>query len=121
MKKLKKSLLSFMSFAIAIMCLATPISASEGNETSSSPSTTTEKGGIQTRESDWPDYNYGNWKEVAAHPEKHTRVLECIGVVLDELGIDVAATVVVKELLKKTVIQSFGISAFLHFSRCLLA
>lgn len=121
MKKLKMSLLSFMSFAIAFMCFATPISANEGNDTDKPTlPPTTDRSGIQTRESDWPDYNYGNWKDVAAHPEKHVKVVKCIAGVADDLGIDVTVSVILKQIAKGVAAKAFGITAVLQFTKCLL-
>lgn len=121
MKKLKASLLSFMSFAIAFMCFATPISAQEdkGTDNPILPPVT-ENGGIQTRESDWPDYNYGNWKDIAAHPEKHTKVVKCIAGVADDLGINVTVSVILKQIAKGVAAKVFGITAVLQFTKCLL-
>ncbi|MDD7280501.1 hypothetical protein [Floccifex sp.] len=33
---------------------------------------------IETREADWPDYNYGNWQDVANNPKLYSQVLQCL-------------------------------------------
>lgn len=35
-------------------------------------------GSIETRKTDWPDYNYENWKDVVAHPKKYQKVVKCV-------------------------------------------
>lgn len=32
---------------------------------------------IETREADWPDYNYGGWKDIAANPQKYAKAYKC--------------------------------------------
>lgn len=37
---------------------------------------------IETREADWPDYNYGGWKDIAANPKKYEKAYKCTVTVL---------------------------------------
>lgn len=77
---------------------------------------------IETREVDWPDYNYGNWQDVAKHPEKHQKVVQCIGKVIQELDIDITTSAVLAALGQgATLGTALGVRAATHFTKCMLS
>lgn len=79
-----------------------------------------EKNVIEARESDWPEYNYGNWKEIAEHPEDHAKVLECIGYTLAKLGYSISAKTAVSQIYSGLGLYIFGASGLYHLTKCLI-
>ncbi len=79
-------------------------------------------GSIETREADWPDYNYGNWKDVAAHPEKHQKVVKCVKKVLKDMKIQMSVDAVLAALGKAgaSVGTVLGAEAAVRFSFCMI-
>lgn len=71
MKKLITSLLA------ACMCLG--IFCNLGTITISAKEVAPyEEPTIETRESDWPDYNYGGWMDTVKDPSKKAKVTQCL-------------------------------------------
>lgn len=122
MKKFKTAFLSLMSFAIAFTCLAAPIHAQENNDEHGryTPPIVETTNQIKPRESDWPDYNYGNWKDVAAHPEKYSKVTKCVADELSDLGIEASLNVVLQQIAKGIAWKYYGILAAYKLGKCLL-
>lgn len=74
---------------------------------------------IENRESDWPDYNYGNWQEVANNPELYSQVLQC----LVEAGITNAPDIVAGltgPITFLSIMLTFGIGVAWDVSVCML-
>ncbi|WP_019892348.1 hypothetical protein [Allobaculum stercoricanis] len=77
---------------------------------------------IETREVDWPDYNYGNWKDVAEHPERHQKVVRCIGKVIKDMKIDMTTAAVLAALGKGASLGTLlGVEAGVRFTACMVS
>lgn len=115
MKKLITSLLAgCMCFGIFSNVGALTISAEEVSSH--------ENPVIETREADWPDYNYGNWQDVAKHPEKHQKVVKCIGKVIKDMGITTTTSAVLAALGKGASLGTvLGVEAGVRFTACMIS
>lgn len=87
MKKLITSLLAaFMCLGVFCNVGSLSISAEE--------ITPHENPIIETREVDWPDYNYGGWQDTVKDPSKKAKVTQCLisklGSVVKKWGVEAA-------------------------------
>ena len=62
------------------------------------------------RESDWGDENYGNWKEIAKHPENYKKVTACMLKKMALLGIDFSVQEVLGMLATGSAIYYLAVS-----------
>lgn len=74
---------------------------------------------VPFRESDWGDENYGNWKEIAEHPEQNARIIKCLGDKLLGLGIGITVEQALAKLAAGN-IAFFGV-AYFYLCMCLFS
>lgn len=82
-------------------------------------SLTNTKDVLYARESDWPDYNYGNWKEIAEHPEDYAEILRCISKVIVEQGLTGSAEYYAGVLATPSAIFVLGFTTVVRMGSCL--
>ena len=70
---------------------------------------TSGKNVVEGRESDWLEYNYGNWKDIAEHPKNHKKVLECIEYTLAKLGYIISIKTATSMLYSSLGLYVFGL------------
>lgn len=77
---------------------------------------------IETRESDWPEYNYGGWMDVAANPQNHQKVIECIiECIAPHVGAAVAEGILQKILSKGFGYAGVGVTDAFSFVCCVIS
>lgn len=106
MKKLLSALL-----AIQLVFVSVPVAAG-------TPVYAADDQGIVPYESDWPDYNYGNWKDVIANPTKYAKVAKCI-VEATGLNLTDAVKLLSGQITFWAVAAQFGIQIAWDFTTCL--
>ncbi len=74
--------------------------------------------GIVPYESDWPDYNYGNWKDVIANPAYYAKVAKCIAEATG-LNLTDAVKLLSGQITFWAVAAQFGIQIAWDFTTCL--
>lgn len=74
---------------------------------------------VMLRESDWGDENYGNWKEIAKHPENYKKVTACMLKKMALLGIDFSVQEVLGMLATGSAIYYLGIKDVIALGSCL--
>ncbi|WP_304471026.1 hypothetical protein [uncultured Faecalibaculum sp.] len=82
------------------------------------PVAAAENYGIEPYESDWPDYNYGNWQDVIANPTKYAKVATCI-VQATGLNLTDAVKLLSGSITFWAVAAQFGIQIAWDFTTCL--
>ncbi|WP_304958066.1 hypothetical protein [Faecalibaculum rodentium] len=73
--------------------------------------------GIVSYQSDWPDYNYGNWKDAIASPTKYAKVAKCI-VEATGLNLTDAVKLLSGQITFWAVAAQFGIQIVWDFTTC---
>ena len=119
---MKKNLLVVM---LVSLILVTPFVfsvhafAAENTTDQTANTSVIDENNIQTRESDWPEYNYGNWKEVAAHPERYKKITKCGIKAVGAGGVAVLGSkgVAVSFL---SMLGTFGLGAAWEFTSCMI-
>ena len=119
---MKKNLLVVM---LVSLILVTPFVfsvhafAAENTTDQTGNTSVIDENNIQTRESDWPEYNYGNWKEVAAHPERYKKITKCGIKAVGAGGVAVLGSkgVAVSFL---SMLGTFGLGAAWEFPSCMI-
>lgn len=74
---------------------------------------------VLRRESDSGEENYGNWKEIAKHPENYKKVTACMLKKMALLGIDFSVQEVLGMLATGSAIYYLGIKAVIALGSCL--
>lgn len=111
MKKIITSLLAFC------MCLGICISANDNtNVMAMEHIRPTSVNKIQ--ESDWPDYNYGNWKDVAENPKKYAKAFKCLTQVAG-FGAIAALSASGGPITFWSVLSKYGLPAAWGFTTCM--